>query len=397
LRIAGRLAIAAGVVLLIAAIIATMRGWVGDGPRDWLVHLWSLLAGFVAAYYELFERIGKILAPFVAVASGGYAIYQKWHYAGRNLHLRLQEFLEREEKRLRTADEELDKSAARPGPARPFQAPIFSHGDLRAVLHEMDWGTPTLTTLHWSRMRRAEQEVQRASRELEEQLSLWERRKKDYQRRLVQAHLVRGAIAAARAARIKERSGDDREENQSALTEFERAMSVEPNGPDLLALELAAHQRVRLGDYTGAFDDFTRLAQLAEQAHKPVTRARALKFQAEILEFRNASQPNVNAATRLLNTALQIFPPPRGRADVIEVAELHEVQGRIRSKQPNWDWDDAALTSYTNAEGLYLQISGPDAAAALARIAEERRMILARHAPQPNGAVGATPTDILPA
>ena len=60
------------------------------------------------------------------VASGAYAIYQKWHFAGRNLHLRLQEFLQREEKRLRSADQELDKSAQRPGPARPFQSPPTS-------------------------------------------------------------------------------------------------------------------------------------------------------------------------------------------------------------------------------------------------------------------------------
>jgi len=368
-----------------------MQGWISEGARDWLVQLWSPLAGFVAAYYELFERIGKVLAPFVAIGSGGYAIYQKWHYAGRNLHLRLQEFLEREEKRLRAATEELDKTAERPGPQRAFQSPVFPPGKLRTTLQRMGWGTPTLSTLHWSRAHRAERELQRASKELEEQLNLWESRKKDYERRLVQAHLIKGAIAAARAAKIRVRDGDDREENQNALTEFDRAMSVEPNAPDPLALEFAAHQRVRLGDYTGAFDDFGRLAELAERADKPITRARALKFQAEIYEFRNGGQPNVNAATQLLNTALQIYPSARGHADVIEVAELHEVQGRVRSKRPIWDWDDAALTSYTNAEGLYLQISGTVAEAGLARIAAERRKILARHGPQPNGS-GSGPT-----
>lgn len=67
----GRLVTAAIVTLLTAAIIATMQGWISEGARDWLVQLWSPLAGFVAAYYELFERIGKVLAPFVAVGSGG--------------------------------------------------------------------------------------------------------------------------------------------------------------------------------------------------------------------------------------------------------------------------------------------------------------------------------------
>jgi hypothetical protein len=66
-----------------------------------------------------------------------YAIYQKWHFAGRNLHLRLQEFLQREERRLRLADQELDESADRPGPPRAFQSPIFAYAKLGAALQKM--------------------------------------------------------------------------------------------------------------------------------------------------------------------------------------------------------------------------------------------------------------------
>jgi hypothetical protein len=240
-------------------------------------------------------------------------------------------------------------------------------------------------------MRRAEHEVQRASKELEEQLALRESRKKDYQRRLVQAHLVKGAMAAARAAKIRARGGNDREHNQAALTEFERAMNVDSTTTEPVALEFAAHQRVRLGDYSGAAQDFVRLAQWAEAAGKPLVQARALKFHAEIHEWRNESQPNVQAATQLLNTAIQIFPTPLAHAEVVEAAELHEVQGRIRAKRPTSDWDDAALNSYTNAEGLYHQISGPIAEAALRRIAAERVKILARRHSPLSGSNGSLP------
>lgn len=364
--------------IVLATILAVAADWL-DGSQLF-VRLWSFATGFSAAYYEFFERLGRVLAPLVAVASGGYAIYQKWHYAGRNLHLRLQEFLEREETRLRSADDELNKAAERPGPGRPFQSPLYSWEDLRGVLQRMQWGAPTFGTLHWGRARRADAEVDRASRILEEQLELWGHRKRDYQRRLIQAHLVKGALAVARAAKLRERGADDREENHNALAEFERALSVEPNSPDLLALEFVAHQRVRLGDFTGALDDFGRLSERAANLQKLLIRARALKYQAEILECRNGNQPNVNAATQQLNTALQILPNARTRAEAIEIAELHEMQGRVRSKRPNWDWDDAALTSYTDAEGLYLQLNGAEGEAGLARIAEERRKILARHA-----------------
>jgi hypothetical protein len=46
-------------------------------------------------------------------------------------------------------------------------------------------------------VRRAELEVEQANDELQEQLDLWESKKKDYQRRLIQAHLVKGALAAS--------------------------------------------------------------------------------------------------------------------------------------------------------------------------------------------------------
>jgi hypothetical protein len=162
-----------------------------------------------------------------------------------------------------------------------------------------------------------------------------------------------------------------------------------------MALELAAHQRVRLGDYNGAFQDLAKLAQWAEDEARPLIRARALKFQAEIHECRNESQPNVHAATQLLNTAIQIFPTPLAHAEIIEAAELHEVQGRVRAKRPNFDWDDAALNSYTNAEGLYHQVSGPIAEAGLRRIAAERARILGRRHARPNGSTGSTPEGAL--
>ena len=111
-------------------------------------------------------------------------------------------------------------------------------------------------------------------------------------------------MAAARAAKMKTGGKDDREANQAALTEFERAMKVEPTEIEPIALEFAAHQRVRLGDFNGASQDFGKLAQSAQEAGRPLVRARALEFQAEIHECRSESQPNVHAATQLLNAAI---------------------------------------------------------------------------------------------
>ena len=201
-KIAQRLITAAILAIFCFGVGAASLGAFGDGPRTLLANVWVLIAGFASVYYDFFERLGMVLAPLVAVGSGGYAIYQKWHFAGHNLHLRLAEYLSREERRLRGADRELDCHADRPGPARPFQSPIFSNTAIGSALRKMRWGTPSMRTLHWGRIRRAEQEVDEASKELENQLRLWELAKKKYQRRLIQAYLVKGAILAARAEEL---------------------------------------------------------------------------------------------------------------------------------------------------------------------------------------------------
>ena len=105
-------------------------------------------------------------------------------------------------------------------------------------------------------------------------------------------------------------------------------MNVDPTQTEPLALEFAAHQRVRLGDYSGAVQDFGKLAQWAETASNPMLRSRALKFQAEIHECRNESQPNVHVATRLQNTAIQIFPTPLTQTEIIAAAELRSCARR---------------------------------------------------------------------
>jgi hypothetical protein len=167
-------------------------------------------------------------------------------------------------------------------------------------------------------------------------------------------------------------------------------LDIDPNSPTPLAIEFAAHQRVRLGDYGGGSEDFGRLLNLAANENRPTARARALRFQAEIVEFGNGVQPNVNSATQLLNAAIDLLPPQRTHADVLDAAELHEMQRRVRSKRQNADWDSSALKSFTTAEGLYLQIKTPEAATALDRIAGERRKILGRQGSPPNGGTDAT-------
>ena len=168
-------------------------------------------------------------------------------------------------------------------------------------------------------------------------------------------------------------------------------MNVEPAQFEPLAVELAAHQRVRLGDFTGASGAFAELAGWAEKSGDVLLRVRALKYQAEIHEYKN-ELPNVTEANRLLNRALELLPRPLPSAHIIEAAELHEMQGRVRAKRPSFDWDDAALTSLTDAEGLYRQLNGAIAVKALPRLAEGRANILSRrHSPSQDQGNGAGP------
>jgi tetratricopeptide (TPR) repeat protein len=320
-------------LLFVLGVAAAYAGLLGMSAKDFAWQTGSELIAVADRWYAWIDKFGKLGGFFVTVGSGAYAIYHKYHFAEFNMHVRLKEFLAREEERLKEANTRIVRALRRPSPARDFEAPIFSDETLNPVLREMKWGKRS----------KAEGSLQKTLSEIEEQLTLWGTQKSNYEQRKQQALLLKGAIAAARAA--KGGGEQARSDNLEALNFFQEAYAIS-NDTDADALEYVGHQQVRLGDFPLALQTFEALA--AKYADGPsLPRARALKFQAEINECK--TQPNLARANGLLIQAVNALPT---NSRLLEKAEIHELHGRVREKARI----SLATQSYTQAELNYQRI-----------------------------------------
>jgi tetratricopeptide (TPR) repeat protein len=364
-----------------------------------LLHsLWDQLLHFAQTAVEAFTTADQVLGPafrfvgaIVAFFSGVVAIYLKFHYAEGRLHLRFQEFLEREENRLALANRKLDDVMQRPGPSREVQSPIFTRGDVLPQLRDMKLGTFELRTPLQGRMRRAERELQDAIVQLEQQLALWNLQRSCYERKKVQAHLLKGAIAATRAASRKQRQEDDADDNLIALGEFKSATGVDPQKlqafddgafdaferADIQALEYVGHMHFRLGNPTLALQYFEKCESLADQMRPnqregAMLRIRAFRHQAEILEWQN-TRSSLDQARQRLSEAIRALPGDM--TDSIEAAELLELRGRVQKKRVaigDMNTTHEPRRDYTNAEQIYARIGTTEAEMARQRVEKER-------------------------
>jgi hypothetical protein len=349
--------------LALAGFVVALAGLLGRSAREIAWNTWADANTIADNWYNSLDKLGKLVGFLITLGSGVYAIRQKLYFAEWNMHIRLREFQERVETRLKDANKEVDMAVLRPGPSRPFEHPIFTDETLNPVLQRMKWG----------RRSKADESLEMTLAELQKQLGSWDGQRKEYELRKAQALLLKGAIAAARAA--KKTGEETRADNVEALSYFQEAFNLSKES-DTEALEYIGHQQVRLGDHDPAFLTFRKLAEMAPASS--LLRARALKYQAEVCEFR--TPPNFFGANSALIAAVEALPID---AELLERAEIHEIHGRVREKAKI----GLATQSYTEAERLYHRIAstpaatgadGAEARPGLARVREALQRIRLR-------------------
>jgi tetratricopeptide (TPR) repeat protein len=238
-------------------------GWLELGPGKILLSEWLLSSNHAANwasnwYQDKVDGFAKLLSPLITIASGSYAIYKGLRFADGQLHLRLQEFLKREEKRLRSARSQLRARIERPGPVRAFEEPTFLVEPMQRAVGELGWAR-----YFWSaRLPFAEKNLETSILEIEKQLELWKGHDDYYKRQLSAAHLLKGAISAANASNSRKSGQNDRPHNITALTHFVEALKIDPM--DIEALEYAALTRIQLKDFNAAKFDVDRIIDVTE-------------------------------------------------------------------------------------------------------------------------------------
>jgi hypothetical protein len=383
-------------VLMAALAVAWSAGWDFQIASGRVVQLWTDYSRIIDRIYDLIDRTARFIVPIATIGGAIYGVYHKWQYGKGRMHIHIGEFLKRDDKRLTPTGKKLGGLVERPRPGREYGPTIFPPEELEQTLKRMRWG----------KIDKADVALTNELTKLKQQLEQWGNLEANYNRHKAQAHLLKGAIAAARAAKTKNGNGDKRKDDTEAFEQFKAAHEL--NRGDAEALEYMAHQRVRLGDNANALIDFEK--RLAEKQENPLLVSRAMKFQAAIRENEGAArllqnpatrpdlEPNLQGARDLLKGAMDTLPD--GERGGLEEAELFELRGRVHKVRQTFN---NATNDYTAAERLYHRIANHTSDLDVKKIAEagltrvkkmleeiRLRPLPAPDAPRPNG-VGDEP------
>jgi hypothetical protein len=383
-----------GLLALGLVLLAWSAGWDIGAAVDKGVQLWAKYARVIDRIYDFVDRAARFIVPIATIGGAIYGVYHKWRYGKGRMHIHIREFLKRDDKRLMPTGKKLTTVVERPGPDRDFGPPIFLSKQLE----------PTLKGMRWGKLEDADKALTAELAKLKQQLEQWGNLEASYNRHRAQAHLVKGAITAARAG-SRNGKDDDRKDDVEAFEQFKAAHEL--NKTDVEALEYMAHQRVRLGDTGNALTDFETLQLLAEKDKDQLLVSRALKFQATIRENEGATllqnpstrtdqEPNLQKARDLLTAAVDALPD--GERGGLEEAELYELRGRVNRRRQTFRH---ATDDYTMAERLYHRLANQtndpdtrdDANGGLGRVRKDLQEIRLRPLPAPDAPTQANGSD----
>ena len=341
MRVHDQVILGTALIVVLATIggAVTVVGFPGTLAETTVTGALTQAHGAVERAFPSLETLAKLAGLAITLLSGAYAIYQKIYFAEFNMKTRLREFLERQELRLNESNKYLAKALLRPNPDRDLESPIFTSKTLK----------PALKRFNWIKRRSLDGSLEKKLADLSEQLELSNKRQDGYKRHMAQAYLLKGAIAAARAPEAAVEGGVEarNDYNVEALQYFQKAFELSDE-KDTEALEYVGHQQVRLGNYGVALQTFKRLEEMYTRTGTPLDQARALKFQAQVCEFRQPPRPH--PANAILGAALTVLPAD---APDLEKAEIHEMRGRVHVKCGHLP---AAKRSYEEAHFWYQRI-----------------------------------------
>jgi hypothetical protein len=216
---------------------------------------------------------------------------------------------------------------ARPGPGLLIRVPLLVEKPLRLVLARRKWHPASLWPLLQASDRRLEAAISTCDKKVTAHLD----RLGFFRKQIVSARLIQGALAAARAAGASE-AHETQRLDQEALDHFRAVLALPGHKEDLTALELIAHQLVRLdGQSQSAMNSYDALIHVLEgQESSPTRNLLLARAQRCLAILRYGSAPRT--ARDLLDTAIDLltqFGPPRDR-DLLELAETVHLNGIVR-------------------------------------------------------------------
>jgi hypothetical protein len=318
----------------------------------WLAQKWETFSAFLAIWgtpvwlacrqvfvsvRSIAEFLGISTDKLIALAGFSFGVWRWWYHRERVLHKRLQEYLAEQDRRLQAARSYVLDAIFRPGRRRQFFSdPLFAVRPLRSLLRRRGWdsilGLGKIDTI--------------ADRKLDDALGRIERRIETavatltaLRKQRASAHILKGAIASARAHPMRNR-GQRTEFDDHALLQFRTALQVLEQEQDVQAKEYEAHQLRKLGHLSEADESYEQMeefaAALTDRRTRDLTLACARRRRAEIAQARAifehrrglrgaAGSGNANLLLNGTDGAIALRVPygPFREWEAIEQGEIH--------------------------------------------------------------------------
>lgn len=318
----------------------------------WLRQAWPSVSDAVRSIVEFGAAHGE---KIFGLAGFSFGVWKWWYYRESVLHRRLQEYLAEQEKRLHQARAYVLEAIQKPGPKRRFAGPLFAVKPLRTLLRRRGW-----RLLFGARKIEigADRLLRRALRKIEAQLVTAQSTTMRLYDQNASAHILRGAIASARAGNAKSEQ-HSAELDMSALDDFRFALSV-PGDHEVEAKEYEAHQLRKLGNLGEAESAYKDLDTLARRLPigmpRDLVRARARRWLASIAQarafedFKSGIRPAVGSkyANRLMTGQKKASDngDDQGQIDATGALPLREPHGRPFQR---WDGIEQGDMHYLSA------------------------------------------------
>ena len=277
------------------------------------------------------EELKKNAEAYIALVSVSFNLLQFYWYHDKRLHARLRRYLDRSDSRLSGAYKDVIQTIRMPEPRDSYDAPLYAVQPLKRLLKRNNWepiikAPNTLTS--------ADRLISRSVKKIDDRILIAKKSLKSLHHQTACAHVIKGAIASARASRLDSNSGKSVALHAQALQQFRAALKVPGYERDPVATELQAHQWRQMGKLDEAEKAYRKLAGLAtrieDEGQRCITLARSKRYQAEILQAR--TEGGAGKARTLLAEALQLRSQLGSLTSwaQIEQAEIHYVFAYVR-------------------------------------------------------------------
>lgn len=276
------------------------------GGSEWWCHALQFVFGHSAEFGSLSdfmpwltEKLRNNIQGLAGLLGVSFGFYRWWRSNERNMHRNLRRYLERNDRRLDTAQNYILNALEKPDLGHNQTNSLFATPELRKVLARAQWEKIGANAKLEEQIA---SELNAAIATLENHISVAHKTLGSYRKQLAGAHLLRGAISSTIAAEAWTSKSRVRHDDD-ALQSFRNARQVPGFETSLISLQFEAHQLRKLGHIASASALYLEVERAASKIEDSKERAFAI---ANAKRWRAAIQQSQTlAAFRANNTGPQ--------------------------------------------------------------------------------------------